>query len=176
MKKCLVIVDVQNDFVDGSLGFEGADKVVKTIVEKLKTHRGDVVFTRDTHHNDYLTTQEGKRLPVEHCIEDTYGWQLDSRLEPYVSDETPIFNKPGFGSIDLVSFFQQHHYDEVEIAGLVSNICVISSAVLIKTADPEVRIIVDVKATDSFDADLNKKAIAVLKGLQVDVVGDVDEN
>lgn len=176
MKKCLVIVDVQNDFVSGTLGFDGADRVVEVIVEKLKHHQGDVVFTRDTHHEDYLNTQEGTRLPIEHCFENTEGWQLDARLLPFVGAETVVFNKPSFGSLELIPYFQEHQYDCVEIAGLVSNICVISTAVLVKTADPEVRIVVDRQATDSFDASLNEKTFAVLEGLQVDVFGGVDEN
>lgn len=170
MKKCLVIVDVQNDFVSGTLGFEGAEKVVEVIVEKLKNHEGDCVYTRDTHHEDYLETQEGKRLPVEHCFEGTEGWEIDARLKKYITADTPIFNKPSFGSIELLEYFKEHDYDVIEIAGLVSNICVISTAVLIKTANPEAQIIVDRQATDSFDPDLNLKTFDILKGLQVDVI------
>lgn len=170
MKKCLVIVDVQNDFVTGSLGFDGASKVVDRIVEKLKDHDGDLIFTRDTHDSDYLNTQEGKRLPVEHCFEGSHGWELDDRLLPFISEDTPIYNKPSFGSLELLDYFKENAYDEVEIAGLVSNICVISTAVLVKTADPEVRIVVDKTATDSFDPELNLKTFDVLKGLQVDVI------
>ena len=169
MKKCLIVVDVQNDFVSGALGFDGASNVVDVIVEKLKNFDGDVIFTKDTHYPGYLDTQEGRRLPIEHCFYETHGWELDARLLPFVNKDTIVFEKPSFGSLELIPYFQSHEYDEVEIAGLVSNICVISTAVLVKTANPEVRIVVDRKATDSFDRDLNLKTFDVLEGLQVDV-------
>ena len=169
MKKCMVVVDVQNDFVDGTLGFEGANQVVENIVNKLKYFKGDLVFTRDTHFDNYLETQEGKNLPVVHCIKGTDGWQIDSRLKPFLSDAA-VFDKPSFGSLDLIEYFQNNNYESVEIMGLVSNICVISTAVLIKTANPELPIIVDSSCTDSFDSQLNKDSLNVLKGLQVEVL------
>ena len=169
MKKCYLIVDVQNDFVGGSLGFEGAEQVVLNIAEKLKDAKGDFVFTRDTHFEDYLTTQEGVNLPVIHCQKDSHGWQIDDRLHPYLEGAT-IFDKSSFGSKDLIHYFETNRYDEVEIMGLVSNICVISSAVLVKTADPETQIVVDRQCTDSFDPELNLKVFDVLQGLQVKVV------
>ena len=169
MKKCMVVVDVQNDFIDGSLGFEGANQAVENIVSKLKNFEGDLVFTRDTHFDNYLETQEGRNLPVIHCIKNTEGWQIDSRLTPFLSSAA-IFDKPSFGSLDLIEYFQNNDYESVEIMGLVSNICVISTAVIIKTANPEIPIIVDSTCTDSFDPQLNKDSLNVLKGLQVEVL------
>ena len=169
MKKCYLVVDVQNDFVSGSLGFDGAQGVAERIAAYLKNVDGDLVFTQDTHFDNYLETQEGKNLPVVHCIKDTPGWEIVPELTEFTKD-APVFEKSSFGSPDLLEYFKTHHYDEVEIMGLVSNICVISSAVLVKTADPEVLITVNKTLTDSFDASLNTKVFDVLKGLQVNVV------
>lgn len=169
MKKCYLIVDVQNDFVTGTLGFDGAQQVVDEISRYLKDKVGDFVFTKDTHFNNYLETQEGQNLPVTHCIKGTHGWQVVDELRPYMEQAT-VFEKSSFGSPDLIQYFQNHHYDEVEIMGLVSNICVISSAVLVKSGDPEVRISVSKLRTNSFDADLNEKVFDVLAGLQTEIL------
>lgn len=169
MKKCYLVVDVQNDFVDGTLGFEGAQEVVDQIESYLAKANGDFVFTKDTHFNNYLETQEGHNLPVVHCIKDTPGWQIVDALRPFMRSSV-VFEKSSFGSPDLLEYFRNNKYDEVEIMGLVSNICVISSAVLVKTADPEVKITVSRRRTNSFDSDLNEKVFDVLKGLQVEVL------
>ena len=169
MKKCYLIVDVQNDFVDGTLGFDGAQGVVDRIVEHLKDADGDFVFTQDTHFDNYLETQEGKNLPVVHCIKGTQGWEIVDALKPY-RNHGVVYEKSSFGSPDLIDYFRNHKYDQVEIMGLVSNICVISSAVLVKSGDPDVEIVVNRQLTDSFDADLNTKVFDVLKGLQVKVI------
>lgn len=169
MKTCYLIVDVQNDFVSGSLGFDGAQGVVDRISAYLKGKEGNFVFTKDTHFQDYLCTQEGQNLPVEHCIRGTHGWEIVDELKPFLS-QSVVFEKSSFGSPDLLDYFRQHKYDRVEIMGLVSNICVISSCVLVKSGDPEVKIVVDKALTDSFDADLNNKVFDVLKGLQVELV------
>lgn len=169
MKKCYLIVDVQNDFVSGTLGFDGAQAVVDNISAYLANKQGDFVFTKDTHHQNYLETQEGRNLPVVHCIKNTTGWQIVDALNPFLAHSV-VFEKESFGSPDLINYFRDHQYDEVEIMGLVSNICVISSAVLVKTADPEVLITVSRSRTASFDEDLNTKVFDVLKGLQVQVI------
>lgn len=169
MKKCYLVVDVQNDFVSGSLGFEGAQGVAERIAATLEHAKGDFVFTKDTHFDDYLETQEGRNLPVIHCIKGTPGWEIVPELVEFTKDAT-VFEKSSFGSPDLHEYFKTHHYDEVEIMGLVSNICVISSAVLVKTAAPEVQITVNASLTDSFDPSLHEKVLDVLKGLQVNVI------
>lgn len=169
MKICYLIVDVQNDFVSGSLGFDGAQGVVDRISSYLKGKDGDFVFTKDTHYSNYLDTQEGKNLPVEHCISGTHGWEIVDELKPLLV-QSVVFEKVSFGSPDLIDFFRETKYDRVEIMGLVSNICVISSCVLVKSGDPEVQIVVDKALTDSFDPDLNNKVFDVLKGLQVEVI------
>lgn len=171
MKKLNIIVDVQNDFVSGTLGFEGANQVVMNIIQKLENEQDcDVVFTRDTHGSNYLETQEGRRLPIEHCILESHGWALDARLEPFIKPDSIIFNKPTFASLELGNYLDQKNYDEIEVMGLVSNICVISTCVMVKAACPESRILVDASCTDSYDPLLNQKTFDVLEGLHVDVI------
>ena len=143
MKKLLIVVDYQNDFVIGSLGFPGAAKLEARISEKIRAYRqnGDeVAFTMDTHTHGYENTQEGRMLPVAHCIEGSPGWEL-------------------YGVI-------KEQYASVELAGLVSNICVISNAVLVKTALPNTPIYIDANAIGSNDAVLHQKALDIMANLQ----------
>jgi len=173
MKKLLVVVDYQNDFVDGTLGFAGAELLDGVIADKIKTYRAEnnsVVFTKDTHYDDYLDTQEGRNLPVAHCIENSHGWEIYGKTGEMVQSGDKIFLKNTFGSDELYEYIKKSDYESIELVGLVSNICVISNAVLAKTARPEAVIIVDSNATKSFDNSLNDKTIDVLKGLQVKVV------
>lgn len=171
MKKLLVVVDYQRDFVDGALGFAGAEKLAPVIVEKIRAYKAtgaDVVATMDTHTADYLQTREGRKLPVEHCLKGSDGWELYGEVAEELAG-CRVFEKPTFGSGDLFDFLRASDYDEVELCGLVSNICVISNAILAKAALPEARIIVDSGATASFDGELHAAAMMVLGGLQVDV-------
>lgn len=170
MKRLLLVVDFQNDFVNGALGFEGAEKVEAPILKKLKEYKDngeDIIFTRDTHQTNYLETEEGKNLPIEHCIEGTFGWEIYGEAKDYA---TIIFDKPTFGSLELGIYLQDKDYDVVEIAGLVSNICVISNAAIVKAALPEVQIIVDASMTDSYDKKLHKEALDVMEGFQVKII------
>lgn len=170
MKRLLLVVDFQNDFVNGALGFEGAEKVEAPILKKLKEYKDngeDIIFTRDTHQTNYLETEEGKNLPIEHCIEGTFGWEIYGEAKDYA---TIIFDKPTFGSLELGIYLQDKDYDVVEIAGLVSNICVISNAAIVKAALPEVQIVVDASMTDSYDKKLHKEALDVMEGFQVKII------
>lgn len=171
MKKLLVVVDYQKDFVDGTLGFAGAEKLDAVIAAKVQQYKAagdDVVVTLDTHDDDYMQTQEGKNLPVPHCLKDTDGWQVYGQTAAAVAG-CPVFEKPVFGSAGLFDYLRSHAYAAIELCGLVSNICVISNAVLAKTAQPQAEIIVDAAATNSFDAELNLAALRVMQGLQVTV-------
>lgn len=172
MKRLLVVVDYQKDFVDGSLGFPEARALEEPICRKIEEYqkqKADIVFTYDTHNPDYLQTQEGTKLPVSHCLKDSPGWQLYGRVGSYCTDMTPCFYKPAFGSMELAHFVQEKGYDSVELCGLVSNICVISNAVLVKAALPEARVLVDAQCTGSGDAVLHEKALDVMEGLQIEV-------
>lgn len=173
MKKLLVVIDYQKDFVDGSLGFPGAEKLEGPICEKIALYREqgwDVAFTYDTHDADYLKTQEGQKLPVPHCVKGSEGWRLYGRVDGYRAQAAACFEKPAFGSMELAQFAQAGGYDEVELCGLVSSICVISNAVLVKAALPEARIIVDARCTDGGDKSLHEKALDVMAGLQIEVL------
>ncbi|MDD2497941.1 MAG: cysteine hydrolase [Desulfitobacteriaceae bacterium] len=173
MKKILVVVDYQNDFVTGSLGFEKAVELEKAIcakIEQYKENGDEVVFTFDTHFCSYLMTQEGKNLPVPHCYWHTEGWNLYGKVAELCHDRDRRFEKETFGSIELAHYLKENEYDCVELVGVVSNICVITNAVLAKTVLPESEIIVDASCTASFDNSLNEKALDVMDGLQIKVI------
>lgn len=171
-KKLLVIVDYQNDFVNGSLGFPGAEALEGILCAKIDdahANGDDIIFTMDTHLDDYLYTQEGKKLPVPHCIRGTQGWNLYGRVAE-LAEPHPLLEKNTFGSKVLFEYLlQAPTYDEIELAGLVSNICVISNAVIAKAAQPEARIVVDARATAAPDNAMNEKVLDVMEGLQIEV-------
>lgn len=173
MQKLLVVIDYQNDFVDGSLGFDGAEKLDVPIAERIRQYRADgydVAFTRDTHYQDYLETQEGKKLPVVHCIKGTKGWEIYGETAKEVREGDEIIDKPTFGSMALGEYAIEGEYDEIELVGLVSNICVMTNAAILKTALPEAIVTVNAALTASHDPDMNRKALDVLEGIQVNVI------
>lgn len=174
MKRLLVVVDYQNDFVDGALGFQGAelieDKIVE-LIEKFERNNDYICFTFDTHERDYLNTTEGKSLPVEHCIKGTKGWEIRERLADYAR-KYPKFEKHTFGSLDLGNYIRGMNtiIDEVYLVGLVSNICVISNAVIAKAAlDKNGKVYVIKNATSSNNLDMQKEAFDVLENLHIRV-------
>lgn len=173
MNKCLIVVDYQNDFIDGQLGFEEAIDIRDKIVEKITDYRSnncDIIFTMDTHEEKYLETEEGKNLPVKHCIKGTEGHKLHKSVEALKSPKDKVFEKQTFPSLELGKYLQNKNYDVIELCGLVSNICVISNAVIVKSALPNAHVIVDAEATDSFDKALHTKSLDVMEGLQIEVV------
>ena len=170
MKKLLVVVDMQNDFITGSLGTPEAQVIVPAVVQKVKDAiaAGDeVVFTLDTHGEDYLATQEGKRLPVVHCIKGTTGWQLESRLEGFALKR---FEKPTFGSMEMARFAAEESYDEVELVGLCTDICVISNAMIVKAALPQARIVVDSHCTAGVSPQSHERSLEAMESCQIDVI------
>lgn len=173
MKKLLVVVDYQNDFVNGSLGFEKATQIEKNICAKIMDYRRekqDVLFTYDTHGDDYLDTQEGKYLPFKHCVKGTPGWELYGGVSRLRHSGDKTLNKPSFGSLGIVPILQEGRYDEIEFCGVVTNICVISNAVIAKAALPEAKIVVDAAAVASNDETLGDKALDVMTGLQIEII------
>jgi len=173
LKKILVVVDYQKDFVNGSLGFDRAATLEKAIGQKIELykHNGDeVVFTLDTHNDNYLQTQEGINLPVPHCIRNTEGWKVYGKIADLCDETTKRFEKATFGSLELAAYLANKKYDRVELIGVVSNICVISNAILAKAALPEAEIIVDASCTASFDESLNQKSLDVMQGMQIDII------
>ena len=173
MKKCLIVVDYQNDFVTGSLGFPEAAAIEARIVEKIRRYRdsGDaVVFTFDTHGEDYPDTQEGRNLPVAHCIQGSAGHGLYGKAAGMIAEHDKRFYKNTFGSDALYAYLKQERFESIELAGVVSNICVISNAVLAKTAQPETPILVDARCVASNDAYLNRAALDVMASLQIRIL------
>lgn len=172
MRKLLIVVDYQKDFVDGALGFAGAEKLDAVIAAKVRAYQAEgaeVVVTLDTHGEDYDRTQEGRKLPVPHCLRESDGWLIYGETAALVED-CRAFEKPTFGSAQLFDYLRQGGFDQVELCGLVSNICVLSNAVLAKAALPEAEIIVDAAATAAADAAMNEKALDVLEGIQVTIL------
>lgn len=175
MAKLLIIVDYQVDFVSGALGFDGAEKLDAPICQRIEEYlsAGDyIAFTFDTHHSNYLETQEGRNLPAPHCISETEGHKLFGRVAGYL-DKGISFYKPSFGSGALFNYLLDHPFDSIELCGLVSHICVLTNALVCKTAQSETPIIVDATLTDSFDKSMHEKALDILEGVQVQVLNRV---
>ena len=175
MARYLFVIDYQNDFVDGALGFSGAEKLDEKIAAKILSYgKGRVLFTRDTHFENYLSTREGRNLPIPHCIRGTHGWQVyGSTAEALEVVEAKAIDKLVFG-IDVtdpaIAAVLPETAEEIELVGLVSNICVVSNACVLQSRYPEATIIVDAACTDSFDKALHEKVLDVLQGLQVKVI------
>lgn len=173
MKNLLVVVDYQNDFVVGSLGFEKAVDIEENICNKIKEYRQNndsVIFTIDTHEKNYLETQEGEKLPVEHCIKNTNGIKIYGKVAELATETDLKFEKNTFGSKELAHHLEQNQYTSIEFAGVVSNICVISNAVIAKAFQPEAIIIIDTACIASNDENLNQMAINIMKNLQMEII------
>ena len=175
MNRYLFVIDYQKDFVDGALGFPGAEKLDALIAAKVRAYgKGHVLFTRDTHFENYLNTREGKNLPVVHCIQGTPGWECYGETARALAEvEALAIDKLVFGmdvTDPATAAVLPEQADEIELVGLVSNICVVSNAVVLQSRYPEATIVVDATCTASFDKDLNEKVLDVLQGLQVKVI------
>lgn len=175
MKKCLIVVDYQNDFVSGSLGFPKAEKLDARIAKKIKDYHeqgDDVLFTLDTHSTDYLKFREGRYLPVLHCIKGTEGSNLYGKTGESCTSDDKFFEKITFGSDRLYEYLKKTQYSKIVFAGVVTNICVISNVVLARTAQPETDICVDASCVASNDETLNDAALNVMKSLQVEIINE----
>lgn len=175
MKKCLIVIDYQNDFVSGSLGFAKAVELDQRIAQKIKKYHDsgdDVLFTFDTHHKDYLKSREGRYLPVEHCIKGTQGYGLYGKTAEVRREDDRCFEKATFGSDMLYEYLKETTYKQIEFVGVVTNICVISNVVLAKTAQPETDICVDASCIASNDEELNEAALKVMKSLQIEILNE----
>ena len=169
MRKVLVVVDMQNDFIDGALGTPEAQAMLPRMAAKLTAEqaRGTVlVFTMDTHGADYLQTQEGKKIPVEHCIRGTEGRQIADTLQPFVRG-AQIVEKPAFGATALPALLA--NYDEIELVGLCTDICVISNALLLKTFYPEKPISIDASCCAGVTLESHANALPAMRMCQVEV-------
>lgn len=169
--KLLVVVDMQNDFVTGTLGTKEAVAVVPHVAEKVAeaVRAGDtVVFTQDTHGADYLDTQEGKNLPVVHCVKGTEGWSIIPQLQEYLPGRLCI-EKPTFGSTGLAHYAAREGFDEIELIGLCTDICVISNAMVLKAALPEAKILVDSACCAGVTPGSHQNALEAMKMCQIGV-------
>lgn len=178
--KYLIVVDMQNDFIDGSLGTKEAQNIVYGVAEKISKFDGEVVATQDTHWRDYLDTQEGRLLPVKHCIDGTDGWELkpvifEALQKRYLScgKSIPLFNKPTFGSKELGEQLENRNasdsIDEIVLVGLCTDICVISNALLIKAFLPEVKITVDASCCAGVSPESHENALRAMKVCQINI-------
>lgn len=171
MRKILVVVDMQKDFIDGSLGTPEARAIVDSVIEKMKTYdKADIYVTRDTHGADYLETEEGKNLPVVHCVKETAGWQLHPEIEA-LADSAHIIDKPTFGSLRLMELLKQENEREpleMELVGLCTDICVVSNALLLKAAMPENKIRVDRTCCAGVTPESHEAALMTMKMCQIE--------
>jgi nicotinamidase-related amidase len=171
MQNILVVVDMQNDFIDGALGTAEAVAIVPAVKEKIKSFDGTVLFTRDTHQANYMDTQEGHKLPVPHCIEGTEGWQIRPELDALRTTEA--IDKPGFGSVQLAEKLKamndENPIESVTLIGLCTDICVISNAMIIKAYLPEVPVKVDARCCAGVTPQSHENALSAMAVCQIEI-------
>lgn len=175
MKKILVVIDMQNDFIDGALGTKEAEAIVKNVIAKIKSYKSATVYaTRDTHQKNYLKTQEGKYLPVKHCIEGTDGWQINKDVAAALKKvNAKIIDKPAFGSRELAELLAAENKIElcqVELVGLCTDICVVSNALMIKGLSPEMPIAVDASCCAGVTPEKHNAAIETMRSCQIEII------
>ena len=171
MAKILIVVDMQNDFIDGALGTKEAVAIVPYVKEVIENFEGKVFFTRDTHFDGYMETQEGKNLPVPHCIKDTDGWQIRAELEALRSTEA--IDKLTFGSKDLVDVLaKEENIEEITFVGLCTDICVISNVMVVKAFYPEIPLVVDASGCAGVTVQSHLNALEAMKMCQVKVINE----
>lgn len=170
MMKVLVVVDMQSDFIDGALGTKEALLIVPNVINKIKQYEESndiIIYTKDTHYDNYLDTLEGKKLPIPHCIKNTIGWQIPKEI---LRNHKLIFEKETFGSVTLIDYLKTIEWQEIELIGLCTDICVISNALLIKANFPEKKIKVDSKCTSGVSVESYHEALNTMKMCHIDVI------
>lgn len=172
MEKILVVVDMQNDFVDGALGTQEAQAIVDNVVKKIESFDGAIYVTYDTHFEDYMETSEGKNLPVVHCVRDTDGWKLNEKVQAALSKKEAYteIEKITFGSIDLPFVLaEENEMDnaEVELIGLCTDICVVSNALILKANFPDIDIIVDSSCCAGVTPEKHEAALETMRSCQI---------
>lgn len=172
MRDVLIVVDMQNDFIDGALGTDEALAIVPKVKARIEGFEGRVLFTRDTHQAGYLETQEGRRLPVPHCIEGSQGWQIRPELEALRTEEA--VDKPSFGSVKLAELLREMDASEgigsVTLIGLCTDICVISNALLVKAFLPELPVKVDAECCAGVSPESHENALAAMAMCQIEIL------
>jgi nicotinamidase/pyrazinamidase len=171
MKKLLLVIDMQNDFIDGALGTKEAEAIVPNVVKRIQEFEGDVLYTRDTHSEDYMETQEGKNLPVPHCIKGTPGWELCPELKALRdAGHSPVLDKLTFGAKDLPAYLETHYprgLESVELIGLCTDICVISNAMVLKAFFPELPVSVTASCCAGVTPESHENALNAMKMCQI---------
>ncbi len=171
--KVLVVIDMQKDFTYGALRNEDAIAIIPEVAKKIRSFDGEVIFTLDTHSPDYMNTQEGKKLPIIHCVADTEGWELVDELKP-LAEGKKIVTKPTFGSIDLACMLadldEEEPIDEVTFIGICTDICVISNAMIVKAALPEVPLKVEARLCAGVTKESHKTALDAMAGCQIEII------
>lgn len=174
MRDLLLVIDMQNDFIDGALGTPEAVAIVGNVEKKIKEFEGDVLFTRDTHFENYMDTQEGRNLPVPHCIKDSEGWQIRKELDALRTTEA--IDKLTFGSSELgpvlVKMNEENPINSITLIGLCTDICVISNAMIAKAFLPEVEILVDASCCAGVSVETHNNALAAMKVCQIKVINE----
>ncbi len=168
----LVVVDMQNDFINGALGTKEAEHIVPAVrsrIEKAQKNGDEIIFTRDTHAENYLSTQEGANLPVPHCISGSEGWMISDALP---QDNALVIDKPTFGSVELGRYLYDLKPEHITIVGLCTDICVISNALLIKAFLPETPITVDAACCAGVTPESHENALKAMKMCQIEVIGE----
>lgn len=170
--KVLVVIDMQNDFIDGSLGTKEAVSIVPKVIEKMRSFEGVILATRDTHPKNYLETQEGRNLPVEHCIKGSFGWEIQEEIKDLLDTE-PI-DKPTFGSVKLgdrlKELSEKENIESITLIGLCTDICVISNAMIAKAVLPETPILVDADCCAGVTPESHERALEAMKMCQIQVI------
>lgn len=171
----LVVIDMQNDFIDGVLGTSEAEAIVDNVKDKIRSYSGGCIYaTMDTHGDDYMNTQEGKYLPVRHCIRSSHGWQIRQDIAELLS-EAVIIEKPTFGSTELAEILKavsETEEIELELVGLCTDICVVSNALLLKASMPEVSISVDASCCAGVTPEKHRAALETMRSCQINVIGE----
>lgn len=173
--KLLVVVDMQNDFIDGSLGTKEAVSIVPNVVQKINCWDGDIIATKDTHFLNYLYTREGKNLPISHCIENTNGHKINNEVSTALvkhPNYVAALNKLTFGSTALPEIIRGIGYEYIELVGLCTDICVVSNAILLKANYPDINIAVDASCCAGVTPETHKAALQTMKMCQIDIIGE----
>lgn len=176
MKKVLIVIDMQNDFIDGPLGSDAARKIVPKVIEKIESWDGELILTKDSHAEDYLYSNEGKHLPIPHCIEGTAGYKIN----PYVKEAAWKFadnnrdlrmrfrHKFTFGDYEMPNIIEEKP-ERIEIIGLDTDVCIISNALILKAKYPEADIVVDAACCAGTTKELHEAALKVMKSCQIEI-------
>ena len=169
-KKLLVVVDMQNDFIDGSLGSDATCAVVDEVCKKIDGWDGRVCYTMDTHYEDYLETVEGAHIPVVHCVNGTPGWQLNQSIEARKNSDSFIVYKDIFGATDLIDIIRLLEIEQVQLVGVCTDICVISNALLLRSFFPQIAISVDASCCAGTTPENHAMALNVMRQCCIDIV------